>query len=178
MNAADFLIAELERDAEQLTDGSKLRARIEQIKSGGFINADDRASLRAISAALRIPAQGVGVRDAAKAVVDCFGVGYGTNYETFIAAITPLIYDLRDALTASSPSPEREALERAARVAIDMIAGTMRETAAEIRPESDMAADALIGVAEALEERRDLMASDICRALIPPLPEQPAQGER
>lgn len=134
--ARELLIAELERDAAQLTDGSKLRARIEQIRIDGFNNADDRAALRAIAAALRIPVQEVGVEpdlltrcnwpsgalftfhDLPGAHDPCYVVMPGGAALEFnhdggegvdIARAKFVIAACNRALATPSPSPEREA---------------------------------------------------------------------
>lgn len=55
--------------------------------------------------------------------------------------------------TVGEACSPREAVERASKATARLIVGSMRDTAAEVRAESDKAADALLGVAEAIEEK-------------------------
>lgn len=105
------------------------------------------AALRAIAAALRIPAQGVGVERAALiGRVQHLLMSSRTSIAIAANALdpAPVLRDVLAALATPSPSPEREALERAAQIAeaIDSARGNEKEIAKAIR------------------------------ALIPPLPEQ------
>lgn len=144
-------------------------------------------ALQAITAALRIPAQGVGVREvlsAARILLEACSTEFGDQPDApDDATVTGdpdceirwrhirRLTDAFLAISAPSPSPERATLERAAKVA-DKHAERARSFVARCAPWSQAQAE--------WSRARDLgldIAEEV-RALIPPLPEQPDQGER